>query len=140
MLGLKKTLTLAAAKRVAAAAAAEAVRNYWNVVITIVDDAGYVLYMERLDGAQLASVEVATRKARAAALFKRPTKVFEDMVAGGRAAMLALPGSLPLEGGLPLEADGQVLGAIGVSGVTAAQDGQIARAGAEEFARIAKES
>jgi len=127
----KKALTLDAAKKIAAAAEAEAQKNKWNVVIAVVDDGGHLIYLQRMDTTQTGSVDVAIRKAQTAMSFKRPTKVFEDAVAGGRNALIALPGALPLEGGLPITAGGQVIGAIGVSGVTAQQDGQIAKAGAD---------
>lgn len=129
-----RVLGLEAARKVAAAAGAEARKNNWNVVIAIVDGAGYLVYLERMDGVQLASVEIAIRKARSAALFRRPTKVFEDQLAGGRQGVLALPGAMPFEGGLPIVLDGEVIGAIGVSGVTGPQDGQIAKAGVDALA------
>ena len=125
----RKVLTLEGAKAIAAAAEAEAVKNKWNVVITILDESGTPIYMQRMDGTQLGSVEVATQKAKSAFLFKRPTKAFEDAVAGGRSVIMRLPGAMPVEGGLPIQVDGQVIGAIGVSGVTSQQDGQIAAAG-----------
>ena len=125
----RKVLTLEGAKAMAAAAEAEAVKNKWNVVITILDESGTPIYMQRMDGTQLGSVEVAMQKAKSAFLFKRPTKAFEDAVAGGRSVIMRLPGAMPVEGGLPIQVDGQVIGAIGVSGVTSQQDGQIATAG-----------
>lgn len=125
----KKSLTLEAAKKIAAAAEAEATNNKWAVVIAIVDEGGHLIYLQRMDTTQTGSVEVAMRKAQTAMSFKRPTKVFEDAIAGGRNALIAL-GALPLEGGLPIVVGGQVIGAIGVSGVTSQQDGQIAKAGA----------
>src|SRR5712692_6594756 len=131
LLATKKALTLDAAKKIAAAAEAEAIKNTWPVVIAIVDDGGHLLYLQRLDGTQIGSVEVAMQKAHTAIAFKRPSKAFSDMVAEGRTVMLALPGATPIEGGVPLVADGQIIGAIGVSGVTSAQDGQIAKAGAD---------
>ncbi|WP_457795801.1 GlcG/HbpS family heme-binding protein [Methylocystis sp. S23] len=131
---MKFVLTRADAKRVAAAAAQEAERNGWSVVIAIVDDAGLIVYLERLDGAQPASCEIAQAKARAAALFKRPTKALEETVAGGRVALLGLPHVTPVEGGLPLVHEGQVVGAIGVSGVQSFEDGMVARAGADALA------
>jgi uncharacterized protein GlcG (DUF336 family) len=127
----KFELSLADAKRVAAAAAREAERNGWSVVIAVVDDAGVPIYLERLDGTQPASSEVAQHKARAAALFRRPTKALEEIVAGGRVAMLSLPNITPVEGGLPLVHEGQIVGAIGVSGVQSFQDGLVAKAGAD---------
>lgn len=133
-LAQRKALTLEAARRIAAAAEAEARKNNWNVVIAIVDEGGYPVYLARMDGVQLASIEIALRKARSAALFRRPTKVFEDQLAGGRQAVLALPGAMPAEGGLPIVVEGEVIGAIGVSGVTGQQDGQIARVGVDALA------
>jgi len=129
----KKVLTLDGARKVAAAAEAEAKKNNWNVVIVVVDDGGNLLYLQRIDGTQTGSIQVAIDKARTAQAFKRPTKVFEDAIAGGRNAILGLNGALPLEGGLPIVVGGQLVGAIGVSGVTAPQDGQIAKAGAESL-------
>jgi uncharacterized protein GlcG (DUF336 family) len=131
---MKFALTLADAKRVAAAAAQEAKRNDWAVVIAIVDDAGLLVYLERLDGVQPASCDIAQAKARAAALFRRPTKALEETVAGGRLALLSLPHITPVEGGLPLTHEGQVVGAIGVSGVQSFEDGIVAKAGAEALA------
>lgn len=136
MLGSKRTLTLAAAKRIAAAAAKKAIENSWAMVIAITDDGGHLLYLERMDGGLLGSVEVAIGKARSAIQFKRPTKVFEDALAAGRSGILKLPGAIPIEGGVPFAADGRFLGAIGVSGSAPHQDGQVAEAGAEEFARM----
>lgn len=127
---MKFALTLADAKRVAAAAAEEAKRNDWSVVIAIVDDAGLLVYLERLDGVQPASCDIAQAKARAAALFRRPTKALEETVAAGRVALLSLPHITPVEGGSPLLHEGQVVGAIGVSGVQSFEDEIIAKAGA----------
>ena len=129
----KKVLTLEGAKKVAAAAEAEAKKNNWNVVIAVVDDGGHLLYLQRIDGTQTGSIEVAIQKARTAQSFKRPTKVFEDAIAGGRNALIALHGALPLEGGLPIMSGGQLVGAIGVSGVKSTEDGQIAKAGADSL-------
>lgn len=126
----KKVLNLDGARKIAAAAEVEAKKNNWNVVIAIVDDGGNLLYLQRMDGTQTGSIQVAIDKARTAQAFKRPTKVFEDAVTGGRNVILAL-GALPIEGGLPVKVGDQVVGAIGVSGVTAPQDGQIAKAGAD---------
>jgi glc operon protein GlcG len=126
----KKVLTLEAAKEIMAAAEAEARKNSWNVSIAILDDAGRLVHLVRMDGAPPASVDVCQAKGRSAAIFKRPTKVFSEAVAGGRIGMLALPGAIPVEGGVPLMAGGQCVGAIGVSGVTSEQDGQIGAAGA----------
>lgn len=132
----KKSLNLAAAKRIAAAAEAEAVKNKWNVVIAILDEGGHLLYLQRADGTQVGSVDVAIAKAQSAVKFKRPTKALEDALAGGRQAILALPGAVPVEGGLPLMVGADLIGAIGVSGVTSQQDGQIAAAGAAELAKM----
>ena len=129
----KKVLTLDGAKKVAAAAEAEARKNNWNVVIAVVDDGGHLLYLQRIDGTQTGSIDVAIQKARTAQAFKRPTKVFEDAIAGGRNALIALHGALPLEGGLPIMVGGQLVGAIGVSGVKSTEDGQIAKAGADSL-------
>jgi glc operon protein GlcG len=129
----KKVLTLDGARKVAAAAEAEAKKNNWNVVIAVVDDGGNLIYLQRIDGTQTGSIEVAIQKARTAQAFKRPTKVFEDAIAGGRNALIALHGALPLEGGLPIMVGGQLVGAIGVSGVKSTEDGQIAKAGADSM-------
>jgi glc operon protein GlcG len=133
----KKVLSLEAARQVAAAAEKHARENKWNVCIAIVDDGGHLIYFQRMDGTQTGSVVVSQRKAQTAISFKRPSKTFEEGVAGGRNALLGLPGAVPLEGGLPLAVDGEMIGAIGVSGVTAQQDGMIAQAGVDAFAVIA---
>lgn len=123
-------ITLAQARTVAAAAEAEALKNNWPVVIAIVDTGGHLVLLHRLDNTQIASVEVARAKAFSAVGFRRPTKVFEDTVAGpGGARITALPGAVPIEGGVPIVVDGRIIGAIGVSGVTSQQDGVIAAAG-----------
>ena len=132
----KFELCLSDAKQIASAAAEEAVHQNWSVVIAIVDDNGLLIYLERLDGAQPASSDIAQHKAKAAALFRRPTKALEEVVANGRIALLSLPHLTPVEGGLPLIYKGQVIGAIGVSGVQSAQDGQVAAAGAAILERI----
>jgi uncharacterized protein GlcG (DUF336 family) len=123
-------LSLEDAKRVAAAARAEAEKSGWAVVIAVVDDGGHLMYLERMDGTQKASSRIAEEKGRTAILFKRPSKAIEDNVLEGRVVMMGLPGAVPLEGGVPLVKDGQFLGGIGVSGVQSFQDGIIARAGA----------
>jgi glc operon protein GlcG len=130
----KKVLTLEAAKQVAAAAAAEAQRRHARVVIAVVDDGGYPLYLERGNGAQVASSQVAIDKARTAAIYRRPSKVFEEQVSNGRASALALSGAAPLQGGLPLVSGDEVVGAIGVSGETPQEDEDVARAGADALA------
>jgi glc operon protein GlcG len=132
----KKALSLEAAKQIAAAAEKHARENKWNVCIAIVDDGGHLVYFQRMDGTQTGSVLVSQRKAQTAIGFKRPSKVFEDGVASGRNALTALPGAVPLEGGVPLAIEGEMIGAIGISGVTAQQDGQIAQAGADALAGI----
>jgi uncharacterized protein GlcG (DUF336 family) len=125
----KPILTLADAKRIAAAADIEAQKNAWKVVIAIVDDGGHLLYLQREHDTQFGSVETAMMKARAAVAFQRPTKASEEAVLGGRLIHLALPGVIPAEGGLPITVKGAVLGGIGISGVRSFQDGQIAAAG-----------
>jgi uncharacterized protein GlcG (DUF336 family) len=132
----KKGLTLADAKAIAAAAEAEALRNGWNVTISVIDDGGNLLYLQRLDDAPVGSVTVSQEKARTAFLFKRTTKSIEEAVAGGRAVMLTLPGATPIEGGLPLLHEGRMVGAIGVSGVQSPQDAQVAQAGVEVAAKL----
>ncbi len=117
------------AKKMGAAAAAEARKNGWPVCIAIVDYHGDLVYFERLDNTQLGSVSVALDKARTAAKFKRSTKLLEDAVAGGRNALLRLGDASPIQGGLPIVVDGKFAGAIGVSGVTSQQDEQVASAG-----------
>jgi uncharacterized protein GlcG (DUF336 family) len=124
-------LSIDDAHKMAAAARAEAKAQGWSVVIAIVDDGGHLVYLERLDGTQKASSTIAVEKARTAIMFKRPSKVLEDAVAGGRVAIMSLSGVTPVEGGLPIVVDGQFLGAIGVSGVQSSQDAQVARAGLE---------
>ncbi|MBI3480593.1 MAG: heme-binding protein [Nitrosomonadales bacterium] len=128
-MAIKPVLTLEDAKRVAAAADAEARANDWKVSIVIVDDGGHMLYMQRSHDTRFGSVETAIAKARMAAALHTPTKVSEDAVMGGRLIHLALPGVIPAEGGVPLLRDGIVIGAIGISGVRSSQDGQIAAAG-----------
>lgn len=129
----KKTLSLDAAKKVAAAAEVEAKRRNATVVIAIVDDGGHLVVLERLDDTQVASVEVGIGKATTAAIFRRPTREFEEQIRNGRVAALALPGATPLQGGVPIVAEGKVVGAIGVSGNTPQEDEEIARAGAAVF-------
>ena len=122
----KKALSLAAAKKVAAAAEAEAMRNKFTMSIAVIDDGGFVVYQETIDETQRGSVGTALAKARSALFYKRPTKAFQDALAGGRTALLALPDAIPIEGGVPLSVDGAVIGAIGG---TSAQDAQVAQAG-----------
>ncbi|MDH2918053.1 MAG: heme-binding protein [Sideroxydans sp.] len=125
----KAVLTLAEAKKIAAAAQAEALRNDWKVTIAVVDDGGHLLYLQRAHDTKFGSVETAMMKAHAAAAFQYATKDSETAVQSGRLIHLALPGVIPAEGGVPIVRDGVVIGAIGISGVRAAQDGQIAAAG-----------
>jgi uncharacterized protein GlcG (DUF336 family)/mannose-6-phosphate isomerase-like protein (cupin superfamily) len=126
----KKALSLEAAKQIAAAAEADAKAKNARVVIAVVDDGGNLLILHRLDNTQVASVEVAMGKARTAAIFRRPSREFEEQVKNGRIAALALPGATPLQGGIPILYDNNVIGAIGVSGETPAQDEEIALVGA----------
>ncbi len=132
----KHALSLTDAKNAAAAAAKVADDNGWKVVIAILDDGGNLLYLERIDGTQAGSVDVAIAKGRTAVMFRRPTKAFEDTVAGGRPVMMMLPGATPIEGGLPLIYQGEVVGSIGVSGVQSSQDGQIAKGAADYIAGL----
>src|SRR5262249_41201694 len=126
----KKTLTRDGARKIAMAAEAAAKKQGVGVVIAVVDDGGHLLVLERLDNTQVASVEVGIGKARTAAIFRRPTKEFEDGIAKGRTASLVIPGATPLQGGIPIRYQGTVIGAIGVSGDTPATDEEIAKAGA----------
>lgn len=127
----KKILNLADAKKIAEAAENEAQRNKWPVIIAIVDDGGHLIYLQRLDGAQFGSIDVAIAKAHAAIAFKRPTRAWEELVNQGHVRYLGLPGSMPLEGGLPLIVEGEIVGAIGVSGMKSNEDAQIAKAGVD---------
>ncbi len=123
------------AKKAAAPALAEAVKNHWLVAVAIVDPNGTLVYYEKMDNTQIASADIAIEKARTAATFKRPTKALQDAVAGGGAGtrVLGLRNATPLEGGLPLLIDGKIVGAIGVSGASSDQDGQCAKAGADSL-------
>ncbi|AYH43028.1 heme-binding protein [Azoarcus sp. DN11] len=123
-----KALTLDDVKRIAAAAEAEALRNGWAVTIAVCDAGGHALWLQRLDGAPLSSALIAPEKARTSVMAGKPSKALEDMINGGRYAALAMP-VVPLEGGEPIVVDGAVIGAVGVSGVKASDDAQIARAG-----------
>jgi uncharacterized protein GlcG (DUF336 family) len=120
------------ARKIAAVAVAEARKNNWNMAVAIVDPAGELVFFEKLDGTQAASVNIAMDKARSSARFKRPTKALQDVLATGGAGMrmLALDGAVPVEGGVPIVMDGKIVGAIGVSGGTSQQDGQVAAAAA----------
>jgi len=130
----KEVLTLRVAKTIAEAAEAEAQRRGATVVVVVVDDAGHLLVLHRLDDTQVASVEVGIAKARTAAIFRRPSKVFEDQVKSGRISALALPGAAALQGGVPILHHGRVVGAIGVSGNTPQEDEDIAKIGAAALA------
>ena len=122
-------VNLETAKKIGAGAMAEAKKQKWNVAVAIVDNHGMLIYYEMQDDTQTASADVSIQKARTAALWRRPSKEFEQSVADGRLALLGLNNALPIEGGLPIMVDGKMIGAVGVSGVTAAQDAQVARAG-----------
>ncbi|MGH7305792.1 MAG: GlcG/HbpS family heme-binding protein [Candidatus Rokuibacteriota bacterium] len=128
-------ITLEQAKKVMAGAEAEAKKNNWNVVVVVLDSGGNVVMLQRMDGAQFGSIEVAKDKAYSAVAFRRPTKAFDDALAQGGAnlRLLKLAGASPVEGGIPIVQDGKLIGGVGVSGVTAAQDAQIARAGIENL-------
>jgi uncharacterized protein GlcG (DUF336 family) len=125
----KKVLTLEAAKKIAVAAEAEARKNNWNVVIAVVDDGGHLVYLQRIDGTQTGSIDVAIGKARTSAAFKRPTKVFDELAKTRPSITSISPNAVLLEGGVPVMVGGQLVGAVGVSGVTSQQDAQIAEAG-----------
>ena len=137
-LGTKKTLNLAVAKVIAAAAEKEAMNNHWAMYITIVDETGTPMFVERTDDAQLASYEISVGKAETALRYKRPTKMMEEAVNGGRVSTLRLPGATPLEGGIPFMVDGKPIGAIGVSGGAANQDSQVAQAGVAALEALLK--
>jgi glc operon protein GlcG len=130
-------ITLEQAKKVMAGAEAEAVKNKWPVVITIVDSGGNVVMVHRLDNAQFGSLEVAREKAFSAVAFRRPTKVFQDLIGQGGAnlRLLNLKGASMLEGGIPIVVGGKLVGAVGVSGVTSQQDAQIGQAGIDALAK-----
>ena len=127
------SINVADAKKLSALAVAEANKNNWKMAIAVVDISGDLVYFEKIDGTQAASVQIAQDKARSAARFKRPTKALQDALAAGGAGLrlLALEGAVPVEGGLPILMDGKIVGAIGASGGTSEQDGQTAKAGAE---------
>lgn len=125
----RQALTLDGAKRIMAAAEAEAVKNNWTVAIAIVDEAGDLIALHKIDDTQAGSIDIAIGKARTSARMKRPTKALEEAIAGGRHALLGVEGIMPLEGGVPITVDGRIIGAVGVSGVTSQQDAQVAMAG-----------
>jgi glc operon protein GlcG len=126
------TITLAQAKQVAAAALAPAVANNWTMVIAVVDPGGYLVYLEKMDQTQVGSIAIAQDKARSSAIFKRPTKVFQERLARGgeHLLVLRLRDVVPVEGGVPIILDGELIGALGVSGGSSAEDEVCAAAGA----------
>ena len=126
------SISIADAKKAAAAALAEAVKNHWIMAVAVVDPTGTLVYYEKSDNTQIGSANVSINKARSAALYKRPTKAFQDALASGGAGLrvLGLEGAVPVEGGVPIISDGKIIGAIGVSGANSDQDGQCAVAGA----------
>lgn len=125
------SITLEQARKISAAAQSEARRNGWLMVVAIMDPGGHLILLERMDDAQFGSVQVAQDKARSAVAFRRPTRVFHEMLAAGGEGlrMLGMSGAVPIDGGLPIIHQGSVIGGIGVSGGTSAQDGQVAQAG-----------
>jgi glc operon protein GlcG len=131
----KKVLSLAAARTIVASAEAEAQARGLGVVIVVVDDAGNVIQLSRMDTAQVASVNVGIGKARTAAIYRRPSRVFEEQIKNGRVAALALADATPLQGGVPILIDGTVVGAVGVSGDSPQADEEIAMAGARAIER-----
>ena len=135
----RPVLTHEGAKIVAAAAEAEAVRNGWEVVIVVTDPAGELLHLQRMDGAQLGSMQIAQAKARTSARYRRPSKSFADGLANGSMTALVLPDVIPLEGGLPIVVGDRVIGAVGVSGVRSSEDAQIAQAGIDALLAKLKE-
>ncbi len=126
---IKPIISLDDVKRVVTAAESKAKESGWNVVIAVVDDGGHLMYLQR-EKVQLGSIDVAITKAKVALMFRRPTQFWEQTVAEGRQGYLAMPGMLPIEGGVPLIYQGEIVGAIGISGVKSNEDGQIAAAGA----------
>jgi len=125
----RQELTLEDCRKIAAAAQAEARKNSWNVAIAILDDGGHLLHFERMDGATPANAAIAVEKGRTAAMSRRSSGVWEEMIKGGRTAMLKMPNILPVQGGMPIVVDGTCVGGVGVSGVQSHQDEQIAQAG-----------
>ena len=123
------SITVDQAKKIAAGALAESKKNSWRMAISIVDNHGFPVYFERMEDTQTASIQIALDKAKTAAMFRRPSKAFEDGIAKGRVALLGLSGATPIEGGLPIMVDGRVIGGIGVSGMNSDQDAQAAEAG-----------
>jgi uncharacterized protein GlcG (DUF336 family) len=130
-----QSISVEDAKKAAALVVAEAKKNNWTMAVAIVDPSGNLVYYEKMDNTQLGSANISVDKARSAALFKRPTKAFQDALATGgeNLRILRLQGTIPVEGGFPLLLDGKIVGGIGVSGATSAQDAQCAKAGADVF-------
>lgn len=130
-------ISLEQAKKVTAGAEAESKKNNWSMVIVVLDSGGNLVMLSRMDGAQLGSIEAAKDKALSAVLYRRPSKVFQDLVAQGGAnlRLLKLAGADPIEGGIPLMDGGKIIGAVGVSGATSEQDGQVAKAGADALTK-----
>ena len=122
-------VNVAGAKKIAAGVVAECQKNGWNVAVAVVDNHGYLVYFERMDNTQTASMDIAVGKARAAATYRRPTRVFADVINKGGHATATLPGVFASPGGLPIMVDGKVTGGVGVSGVTGDQDEQCSKAG-----------
>ncbi|MEO8051441.1 MAG: heme-binding protein [Acidobacteriota bacterium] len=137
-LSTKKSLNLAVTKVIVAAAETEATKNGWAMFIAVIDDGGVLTTVERMDDAQIGSLDVSIGKAQTSLKFKRPSKAFEDVINGGRHSLLGLPGVTPVEGGFPLMADGKVIGAIGVSGGSSQQDAQVAQAGVAALEALLK--
>lgn len=136
----KKCLTLADVKIIASGCENEALRQNWAVTIAIVDDGGHLMWLQRMDGAPLTSMDIATGKAHTSAMGRRASKVYEDMVISGRIAVLSMPGNLTfLEGGEPVVVDGEAVGAVGISGVKSTEDAEIARAGISVFLESLKQ-
>ena len=130
-------VSLEQAKKVLAGAEAEARKNQWSMVIAVLDSGGHLVMLERMDGTQLSSIEAAKDKAYSAVLYRRPTKVFQDLVGKGgpNLRLLRLSGASPLEGGIAILVDGKIVGAVGVSGATSEQDAQVAKAGADALTK-----
>ncbi|HUX89769.1 MAG TPA: heme-binding protein [Gallionellaceae bacterium] len=130
----KKCLTLADAKIIASGCESEALRQNWAVTIAIVDDGGHLLWLQRLDDAPLTSIQIASGKAHTSAMGRRASKVYEEVIAGGRNAFLSIPGALTMvEGGEAIIVEGETVGAVGISGVKSPEDAQVARAGINHF-------
>lgn len=127
--GQSGSLTLEEAQKISDAAQERAQQDNWNVVIVILDDGGNLVSLRRMDGTQLGSIDVAIEKAKTALYFKRSTKKFQDMINDGNTALLGMPNLVAVEGGLPIERGDRIIGSIGISGVTSAQDGIIAESG-----------